>query len=186
MVQLWYNFRLLRFNLSFIYTETMEHPLVNDTSTLVGHFVSSPREREKRDRKEIVEKMKEGDREEQGWKWRNRRNKNIPLYPYLLQGQQVLPNCKPISVGCPSDVGYIWVFVQDDQGHCLAQANQSLLGTVWVFVQARVIAWHCICAGWSGSLLSTDQTGALLGTVRIFGHCLALYGYLWRHIRAIA
>ena len=29
MVQLWYNFRLLRFNLSFIYIETMEHPLVN-------------------------------------------------------------------------------------------------------------------------------------------------------------
>ena len=36
----------------------------NDTSTLVGHFVSSPREREKRDR--IVEEMKEGDREERG------------------------------------------------------------------------------------------------------------------------
>ena len=36
----------------------------NDTSTLVGHFVSSPREREKRDR--IVEEMKEGDSEERG------------------------------------------------------------------------------------------------------------------------
>ena len=23
----------------------------------------------------------------------------FPLYPYLLQGQQALPNCKPISVG---------------------------------------------------------------------------------------
>ena len=33
----------------------------NDTSTLVGHFVSSPREREKRD---IVEEMKESNREE--------------------------------------------------------------------------------------------------------------------------
>ena len=31
--------------------------------TLVGHFVSSPREREKRDGR-IVEEMKEGDREE--------------------------------------------------------------------------------------------------------------------------
>ena len=50
----------------------------NDTSTLVGHFVSSPREREKRE--EIVEKMKERDREEkeQERKWWNRRNKNIP------------------------------------------------------------------------------------------------------------
>ena len=33
----------------------------NDTSTLVGHFVSSPREREKK-----VEEMKERDREERG------------------------------------------------------------------------------------------------------------------------
>ena len=29
MVQLWYNFRLLKINFSFIYIETMEHPLVN-------------------------------------------------------------------------------------------------------------------------------------------------------------
>ena len=31
----------------------------NDTSTLVGHFVSSPREREKRDRREIEEIVEE-------------------------------------------------------------------------------------------------------------------------------
>ena len=37
----------------------------NDTSTLVGHFVLSPREREKRDRR-VVEEMKERDREERG------------------------------------------------------------------------------------------------------------------------
>ena len=37
----------------------------NDMSTLVGHFVSSPREREKRD---IVEEIKERDREETGMK----------------------------------------------------------------------------------------------------------------------
>ena len=36
----------------------------NDTSTLVDHFVSSPREREKR--QEIAEEMKERDREERG------------------------------------------------------------------------------------------------------------------------
>ena len=37
----------------------------NDTSTLGCHFLSSPREREKRDRKEKeVEEMKEADREE--------------------------------------------------------------------------------------------------------------------------
>ena len=50
----------------------------NETSTLVGHFVSSPREIE-----EIVEEMKErdGEKEENEWKWRNRRNKNIPPVP---------------------------------------------------------------------------------------------------------
>ena len=32
--------------------------------------------------------------------------KTFPLYPYLLQGQKVLPNCKPISVGHPSDAIY--------------------------------------------------------------------------------
>ena len=31
----------------------------------------------------------------------------FPLYPHLLQGQQALPNCKPISAGCPGDVRYM-------------------------------------------------------------------------------
>ena len=59
----------------------------NDTSTLVGHFVLSPRKREKRDRID----SREG-REGQGRK-RNRNEseeteeiKIFPLYPYLLQG----------------------------------------------------------------------------------------------------
>ena len=53
-----------------------------DMSTLVGHFVSSPREREIRDRRDI----RGDEREEQGRK-RNRnerektRNKNIPPLP---------------------------------------------------------------------------------------------------------
>ena len=37
---------------------------LNDMSTLMGLFVSSPREREKRE--ELVEVMKERDREERG------------------------------------------------------------------------------------------------------------------------
>ena len=60
----------------------------NDTSTLEGHFVSSPREREKRDRRE----SKGDEREGQGRK-RNRNEseeteeiKTFPLYPYPLQG----------------------------------------------------------------------------------------------------
>ena len=60
----------------------------NDTSTLEGHFVSSPREREKRDRTE----SRGDEREGQGRK-RNRNEseeteeiKTFPLYPYPLQG----------------------------------------------------------------------------------------------------
>ena len=60
----------------------------NDTSTLERHFVSSPREREKRDRRE----SRGDEREGQGRK-RNRNEseeteeiKTFPLYPYPLQG----------------------------------------------------------------------------------------------------
>ena len=60
----------------------------NDTSTLVGHFVSSLREREKRDRRD----SRRDERGRQGRK-RNRYEseetkeiKTFPLYPYLLQG----------------------------------------------------------------------------------------------------
>ena len=60
----------------------------NDTSTLEGHFVSSPREREKRDRRE----SRGDEREGQGRK-RNRNESeeteeinSFPLYPYPLQG----------------------------------------------------------------------------------------------------
>ena len=60
----------------------------NDTSTLVGHFVLSPREREKSDRRDS-----RGD-ERWGQGWMKNRNesketeemKTFPLYPYLLQG----------------------------------------------------------------------------------------------------
>ena len=59
----------------------------NDTSTLVGHFVSSPRERKKRD----IRDSSGDERELQGRK-RNRNEseteeiKTFPLYSYLLQG----------------------------------------------------------------------------------------------------
>ena len=75
----------------------------NDMSTLVGHFVLSPRERRK-DIEEIIEEMKERDREEESKG--TEEIKAFPLYPYLLQGQQALPNCKPISVGRPGDKSY--------------------------------------------------------------------------------
>ena len=58
----------------------------NDTLTFVGHFVLSPREREKKDRRD----SRGDEREGQGRK-RNRNEseeteeiKIFPLYPYLL------------------------------------------------------------------------------------------------------
>ena len=58
----------------------------NDMSTLVGLFVSSPREMEKRDRRDNRGDSRGDEREGQGrkeneWQWRNRRNKNIPPLP---------------------------------------------------------------------------------------------------------
>ena len=59
------------------------------------------KEKEKRDRRDS-----RGD-EREGQERKRKMNesagteeiKTFPLYPYLLQGQQALPNCKPISVG---------------------------------------------------------------------------------------
>ena len=80
----------------------------NDMSTLVGNFVSSPREREKRDRRDCRGDEREG----QGRKRKMNESeeteiKTFPLYPYLLQGQQALPNCQPISVGRLGDIRYM-------------------------------------------------------------------------------
>ena len=68
--QILFSICLLKFLLSMLSFNLMRHlstRLVgfNDTSTLVDHFVLSPRERKKRDRR-VVEEMKERDREERG------------------------------------------------------------------------------------------------------------------------
>ena len=61
---------------------------------------------------EIVDEMKERGREERKINEREETEEMkkfppLPLYPYLLQGQQTLPNCKPVSVGCPGDARYM-------------------------------------------------------------------------------
>ena len=57
---------------------------------------------------EIVEGMKERDRGERKVNESEEMEeiKTFPLYPYLLQGYQALPNFRPISVGHPGDVRY--------------------------------------------------------------------------------
>ena len=79
-------------------------------------------------RNEIVEEMKGRDREEreQEWNWRNRRNKKKPPPPPLplpAKGLQALPNCKPVSVGRPSD----WLKIH----HTFATPDHHLV--CWVY-----------------------------------------------------
>ena len=57
----------------------------NNTSTLASHFVSFPREREKKDRRD----GRGDEREGQGRKRNGNESEEIkifPLYPFLLQG----------------------------------------------------------------------------------------------------
>ena len=114
------------FQLKNILSEAMFVFGYNDTSTLVGHFVLSPRKREKRD----TRNSRRDEREGQGRK-RNRNEseeteeiKTFPLYPYLLQGYQALSNCKPISVGCPGDVSFVLRFYGpvNPMGSCRARS----------------------------------------------------------------
>ena len=117
----------------------------NDTSILVGHFMSSPKEREKRDRRDSRRDETEGQGRKRNMNERAeteeiknhlptltcyKDNRPCPtvsqyqldapvtwhlrtLYPYLLQGSQALPNCKPISVGCPRDIRYMTLHLHD-------------------------------------------------------------------------
>ena len=60
----------------------------NDMSTLVGHFVSSPREREKRDKRDSTRDEREGQGRKRNKSESEEREeiKTFPLYPHLLQG----------------------------------------------------------------------------------------------------
>ena len=94
-------------------------------------------------RKEI-EESRGDEREGQGRK-RNRNEseeteeiKTFPLYPYPLQGQQALPNCKPISVGRPSD---------DDMNVDKGQITQEIKvqeSPFLIMTQSSHHAW-CMC-----------------------------------------
>ena len=61
-------------------------------------------EKGRKEIEETVEEMKEREREMKESEWTE--EITFPLYAYLLQGQQALSNCKPVSVGRPSDKSY--------------------------------------------------------------------------------
>ena len=107
----------------------------NDMSTLVGHFVSSPTEREKRD-------SRGDERKGQGRK-RNRNEseetveiKTFPFYPYLLQGEQDMPNWKPISVGHPGDLRYPTPLHLTFKLVCSRVVGLMVLSTIGISVQS--------------------------------------------------
>ena len=51
--------------------------------------------------------------------------KTFPLYPYLLQGQQTLPSCKPISVRHPGDAKYTTPLPHPTTPGSLSQQNTT-------------------------------------------------------------
>ena len=66
-------------------------------------------EKGRKEIEEIVEEMKEKGQARKRKINESEETEEIttcPLFPYLLQGQQALPNCKPVSVGCPGDIRY--------------------------------------------------------------------------------
>ena len=74
----------------------------NDTLTLVGHFVSSPREREKRE--EIAEEMKERDREERGTGMKVKKQKKLKHHlPTLTcyKGSRPCPTVSQYQLDAP-------------------------------------------------------------------------------------
>ena len=60
----------------------------NDTSTLVGHFVTSPGEREKRERRDSRgdERGGQGSKRNKNESEETEKIKTFTFYPYLLQG----------------------------------------------------------------------------------------------------
>ena len=66
---------------------------------------------------------------ENEWQWRNRRNKNSSLYPYLLQGQQALPNLRPILVKRPGDARYTTPLPHQQPQRCRQHASFANINT---------------------------------------------------------
>ena len=86
----------------------------NVMSTLVGHFVLSPREREKWDRRDSRDERDGTGRNENEWQWRNRRNKKH--FPFTL-------TCCKDSRPCPTVSQYQLdtPVTQDTRHFCLTQ-----------------------------------------------------------------
>ena len=67
--------------------------------------------------------------------------KTFSLYPYLLQGQQALPNCKPISVGRPGDVRYTTRLPHQPPPF----QREAHLNIDYMYVWATEIFKKCVC-----------------------------------------
>ena len=87
--------------------------------------------------------------------------KTSPLYPYLLQGQQALPNCKPVSVGPSNDARYMTPlphpitphYQSDDRGSGKRLAGSALImvseksgycENIFLFLHEKVRCWYSL------------------------------------------
>ena len=89
--------------------------------------MSSPREREKRDRRDSRgdEREGQGKKRKRSESEETEETKTFPFYPYLLQGQQAVPNCKPIPVEQPGEIHDTFALSLERQSP-LFMANHSL------------------------------------------------------------
>ena len=109
-------------------------------------------EKGRREIEEIVEEMKERDRGERKMNESDGTEeiKTFPLYPYLLQGQRVISNFKPISVGRPGDVRYMTPLPHPTTPH--SDSNYPCLEQTYTPKFVRVIEIRLQCSHMSGSV----------------------------------
>ena len=85
---------------------------VYDTPTLVGHFVFSPREREKRDRRASSENKREGwKKKKQNESEETEEIETFPFYPYLLyMDSRPCPTVRQYQLDAPvnPEMKYQW------------------------------------------------------------------------------
>ena len=147
----------------------------NDTSSLVGHFVSSPREREKRDRRDSRGDEREGqERKVNKWKWRNRRNKNILPLPLPAARIAVLAQLLANISWTPQ-----WYKIHDT----FASPNQPLhspptivtkyIYSIWI--QLLLYMLRCLkTAGWVVNIASQIRYDVLWCLIWVYTICSGL------------
>ena len=127
-------------------------------------------EKGRREIEQIAQEMKERDRgdkkmnESEG----TEKIKTFPIYFHLLQGQQALPNCKPVSAGRPGDVRY-----KTPLPHQATPSFDTFLSYLWCIVcktndfgcdhfMVQIIAFTCSLTNASEHRVTTMSFGNIV------------------------